>query len=386
MKDVLANHNFEISNTQTNWRFDLQFFAPEADQTEEATPKRKADARKKGQVPKSAELNSIVVLMGLFLILNFLGSWFFTELSTYIKTVLSPAEMNAELTDVSLGRIFFKHVLVFSKLFLPLGFGAMFIGLMINYIQVGPLFTIEPLKPKFSKINPINGFKRIFSPHGLVELVKASIKLIVVIYVAYSTLKDKIPVLTQSIQQPPFEAALDVWGILYQVAIKICSFLLILAIFDYAYQRWEHNKSLRMSKKEIKDEFKQQEGDPQIKSKIRQRQRQMAMRRMMQDVPKADVVITNPTHFAVAIRYDSQTMAAPVVVAKGENYIALKIKEIATANEVAIVENKPLAQALFKTVEIGESIPAKLFQAVAEVLAFVYKLRQQKGHKVKHEF
>jgi flagellar biosynthetic protein FlhB len=176
---------------------------------------------------------------------------------------------------------------------------------------------------------------------------------------------------------PPFDVAKMIWGILYQVTLKICIFLLILAIMDYIYQRWQYNKSLRMSKKEIRDEYKQTEGNPLIKNKIRQRQHQIAARRMMQDVPKADVVITNPTHLAIALRYDPATMAAPMVVAKGEGFIAEKIKEIAITNGVALVENRPLAQSLFKTVDIGEAVPDKLYQAVAEVLAFVYRLKRK---------
>jgi len=240
------------------------------------------------------------------------------------------------------------------------------------------LFTLEPLKPKFNRLNPIRGFQRLMSMQGLVELAKAALKLTVVGYVTYGTLRDNFGVLLQSLEQSPLKAATDIWRILYNVALKVCMLLLVVAVLDLYYQRYQHRKSLRMSKKEVKDEIKQQEGNPQIKGKIRQRQRQIAMRRMMQEVPKADVVITNPTHYAVALRYDARTMSAPVVVAKGEGFIAARIKEIAKEHNVAIVENKPLAQALYRTVEIGEVIPAKLFQAVAEVLAFVYRLRQNR--------
>lgn len=360
-------------------RFNLQFFAPDADKTEEATPKRKADARKKGQVVKSTELNSVAVLMTLFLVMNAVGEWLYKNLSDYLRQMLSPSQINQELTEIGLRVIMFNQGLFFGKIFLPLGLGSLVIGLIMNYVQVGPLFTLETLTPKFNRINPLSGLQRLFSPKSLVELAKSILKLIVVGYFAYSTIKGKVGVLIQTVNQSPLNAAFSIWSIIYQVALKICAFLLIMAIFDYAYQRYEHKKSLRMSKKEVKDEFKQHEGNPQIKSKIRQRQRQLATRRMMQDVPKADVVITNPTHFAVALRYDAETMAAPVVVAKGEGYIAAKIKEIAALHEVTVVENKPLAQALFKTVEIGEAIPTKLFQAVAEVLAFVYRLRQSKA-------
>ncbi|HYH04491.1 MAG TPA: flagellar biosynthesis protein FlhB, partial [Bacillota bacterium] len=327
--------------------------------------------------PKSAELNSVIVLFGLFILLNTMGGWAFSEIFSYLQNALSAQQLNQMLTDQGIAQLMMQHTLFVAKMFLPLGLGAMLFGVLINYIQVGSLFTLETLKPNFSRINPLSGFQRMFSPRSLVELVKASVKLVIVVYFAYATIKERILILNQSLLRSPLEAVLDVWGILFQVVTKICSFLLVFAFFDYFYQRWEHNKSLRMSKKEVKDEFKQTEGNPQIKGKIRQRQMQIATRRMMQEVPKADVVITNPTHYAIALRYDPGSMAAPVIVAKGEGLIAAKIKEIAAENGVALVENKPLAQTLFKTVEIGEAVPEKLFQAVAEVLAFVYRLKQR---------
>ncbi|MCL6588495.1 MAG: flagellar biosynthesis protein FlhB [Firmicutes bacterium] len=368
---------FPVRRNIYPFKLDLQFFA-DPDKTEEATPRRKAEARKKGQVAKSPELSSITVLLAVFVILNFLGGWFSFELVSYLKNNLGPGMLANELTETNLGHILMQHCVFFLRIFLPLGLGVMLIGLGVNYLQVGALFTLETLKPKFSKINPINGFKRLFSSQGLVDLVKALLKLVIVVYVAYSTIKNRIFLLLDMVKQPPWEVAKVVWSILYEVALKICIFLLALAIFDYIYQRWQFRKNLRMSKKEVRDEYKQTEGNPLIKQKIRQRQRQIAMRRMMQEVPKADVVITNPTHLAIALKYDSKTMVAPMVVAKGEGFIAERIKEIAKANGVVLVENKPLAQALYKTVDIGDVVPAKLYQAVAEVLAFVYRLRQNK--------
>lgn len=357
--------------------FDLQFFAQDPERTEEATPRRKQEARKKGQVPRSTELNSVIVLLALFVILNFLGRWFYRELIIYMEQYLSPDELNTELSDSNLGDLLIRHGVMFLRLFLPLGLGALLIGLVINLIQVGPMFTLEPLRPKFSKLNPIAGLQRLFSPHGFVELAKSIIKLTIVVYFAYTTIRQHLFLFLDMVRQTPFDVAMAVWRIIYQVALKICVFLLVLAILDYLYQRWEYRKSLRMTKREVKDEFKQTEGNPQIKNKIRQRQREIAMRRMMQEVPKADVVITNPTHLAIALKYDSSKMSAPVVVAKGEGFIAQKIKEIAAANDVVLVENRPLAQALYKTVDIGEMIPANLFQAVAEVLAYVYRLKRK---------
>jgi flagellar biosynthetic protein FlhB len=361
----------------SHFKINLQFFGQDPDKTEEATPRRKSEARKKGQVAKSNELNSVIALLGLVIILNYFGSWFYNELTIYLQNSLGPAALTKELTEANLGNVMIQHCFFFLRIFLPMGLGVAAIGVIANLLQVGPMFTLEPLKPKFSRMNPISGFQRMFSTQGLVELIKSILKLTIVIYFVYSTIKDRINLLLDTVKLPPLDVAKIIWAILYQVTLKICIFLLVLALMDYTYQRWEFNKSLRMSKKEIKDEYKQMEGNPQIKNKIRQRQRQIASRRMMQDVPKADVVITNPTHLAIALRYDSTTMAAPTLVAKGEGFIAEKIKEIAIANSIALVENRPLAQALYKIVDIGEAVPAKLYQAVAEVLAFVYRLKRK---------
>jgi flagellar biosynthetic protein FlhB len=357
-------------------RFDLQFFA-DSDKTEEATEKRKQDARKKGQVAKSMELNSVVVLFAMFLLLNVAGGWFYHEISLYLKNNLSPSFLNTELTESNLGHMLLQHLIFFFRIFLPIGLSAVVIAVGINYIQVGPLYTTETLRPKFSKLNPINGFKRLFSTQGLVDLVKSCLKLVIVLYFAYSTIKSKVFLLVGTAKLTVLQTGAMVWSIVFQVALKVCTFLLILAIMDYIYQRWQLRKNLRMTKKEVKDEFKQVEGNPLIKNKIRQRQREIAQRRMMQEVPKADVIITNPTHLAIALKYEPGRMAAPTVIAKGEGYIAQKIREIAQANGVVLVENKPLAHAIYKTVKIGEAIPEKLYQAVAEVLAFVYRLKQK---------
>lgn len=357
-------------------RFDLQFFA-DPSKTEEPTERRKQEARKKGQVAKSMELNSVVVLFALFLFLNFAGGWLYFEISTYLKNNLSPRFVISDLTESNLGHMLLQHLIFFLRIFLPIGLSAIVIAVTINYIQVGALFTTEPLRPKFSKLNPINGFKRLFSSQGLVDLVKSCLKLFIVLYFAYSTIKSRIFSLVDTAKLGAIQTGMVVWSIVFQVALKICTFLLVLAILDYIYQRWQLRKNLRMTKKEVRDEYKQTEGNPLIKNKIRQRQREIAQRRMMQEVPKADVVITNPTHLAIALKYEPGRMSAPTVTAKGEGYIAQRIKEIAQASGVVLVENKPLAQAIYKTVEIGEVIPEKLYQAVAEVLAFVYRLKQK---------
>jgi flagellar biosynthetic protein FlhB len=365
-----------IETKRVTIRFDLQFFA-DPSKTEEATERRKQEARKKGQVAKSMELNSVVVLFAMFLTLNFAGGWLYSEISTYLKSNLAPQSVITELSESNLGHMLLQHLIFFLRMFLPIGLSAVVIAVVVNYLQVGPLFTTETLRPKFSKLNPINGFKRMFSTQGLVDLVKSCLKLIIVLYFAYSTIKSRIFMLVDTPKMDILQTAIFVWTVVFQVALKVCAFLLVLAILDYMYQRWQLRVNLRMTKKEVRDEYKQMEGNPLIKGKIRQRQREIAQRRMMQEVPKADVVITNPTHLAIALKYEPGRMSAPTVIAKGEGYIAQKIKEIAQNNGVVLVENKPLAQAIYKTVDIGEAIPEKLYQAVAEVLAFVYRLKKK---------
>jgi flagellar biosynthetic protein FlhB len=252
---------------------------------------------------------------------------------------------------------------------------ALLAALIVNYAQVGILFTMETLKIKGDRINPLSGFKRIFSLRSAVELVKSIIKILIVGWVAYSYLKSKTDDVLKLIDTDLMDVLFFIGDAAFTVALRICMAMIILGFADYLYQRFDYEKSLKMTKQEVKEEYKQMEGNPEIKSKIKQKQRQISLKRMMQDIPKADVVITNPTHFAVALKYDAEKAAAPIVVAKGQDYIALRIKQIAAENRVQIVENKPLARTLYSTVDIGQAIPPDLYQAVAEILAFVYNLK-----------
>lgn len=321
----------------------------------------------------------ILTLLSAFLIIQALGGYLLHMWVDYMHKALSPGMLNMKVGEGEGVGLFQWNVTFYLQFFLPLGVGCAIIAVLINFIQAGAVFSMDPLRPKWDRINPLQGFKRLFSPRSIVELAKSLIKLGIVGYILWGSLQNEIlPWTEKSGHMPALAIAGGFWNILNGIIIRIISFLLVLAILDYIYQRWEYAKSLRMSKKEIRDEFKQMEGDPLIKNKIRQRQRQMAMRRMMQDVPKADVIITNPTHYAIALQYDASTMSAPKVLAKGEGFIAAKIREVAEENNVPIVENPPLARALFKAAEIGDSIPADLYQAVAEVLAFVYRLRRSR--------
>lgn len=359
-------------------RINLQLFAND-EKTEKPTPKRRRDARKKGQVFQSREITNAVMLISLFSGLKVFGGNIYYEVSNFARRILTEyPKIEGLYTVKSLSMLFFEAVGVLLKASAPLFAIAVVTGLVSGFAQVGFLFTTETLGFKFSRINPASGIKRLFSLRALTELLKSLIKISIIGYVAYSYLRSEEENIINTINTDVMSSAMYIGATSINMAVRICIALLILGALDYLYQWWEYEKSLRMTKQEIKEEYKMTEGNPQIKSKIRQKQRQISMRRMLQDVPKADVIITNPTHLAVAIKYDAEVSDAPVVLAKGQDYMALRIKEKAREHDVQIVENKPLARALYESVEIGEAIPPQLYQAVAEVLAFVYSLKQPK--------
>ncbi len=354
------------------YQLNLQQFAGE--KTEEATPKRRQDARKKGQVAKSQELPAALILMSSFLVFYWFSDYFYG----HIKQLFVGCFQEFFLMDATMSNLntIFMQVLYHSAILIAPILGTTFvIGILANYMQIGFLFTGEPLIPSFGKLNPLNGLKKMFSLRSLVELMKSLIKLIVVGYVAFSSVWNEKLNLLQLAQLPVAGMLGYVANLTFWIVFKIAALLLILAFFDFIYQRYELNKELKMSKDDIKQEYKNAEGDPQVKAKIREIQRRIAMRRMMQEVPKADVIITNPTHYAVALKYDAG-MSAPIVLAKGVDFVALKIREVAAQHGIMLMENKPLARAIYNQVEIGDSIPPELFQAVAEVLAYVIKLKR----------
>ncbi len=358
--------------------FNLQFFADE-EKTEEATPRKRQRARQRGQVPRSSELSTVVTLLAGFMALRAGGSYLLQKMFLCFQSGFSSDRLNTYLDEANLAQLFNSTLHTVLGAFIPVGLSILTVGVLVNFLQTGGLFTLEPLKMKFDRLNPIAGLKRMFSPQKLVDLFKALFKIIGVFIIIWNTFKSRVfPIAETNVYYPPLELAGMIWQLMFTIVLRIILLLLALAVFDFYYQRYQHRKSLRMTKKEVKDEFKQTEGDPMIRNRIRQKQRQLAMRRMMQEVPKADVVITNPTRLAIAIKYEADKMTAPQVLAKGQGYIAAKIREIATEHQIPLVENKPLARTLYQTVEIGELIPPNLYQAVAEVLAFVYKLRQRR--------
>lgn len=347
------------------------------ERTEEATSRRRDDAREKGQVARSQEIVSVGILVACLIYFYFGAAGLLKDIMELMTSGFRTAGQ-VNLTQEGVYRIVVDYIIKASFILFPLMLTVVVAALLGNVLQIGFMFSAESVTPKLSKVDPVKGFTRLFSIRSIVELIKNIFKICIISMVAYFVIKGEldnmIPLLEQS-----------VWGIMtyfgricFKIILATTIILVILAILDYIYQRWEHEKSLRMTKQEIKDEYKNTEGDPLIKSRIRRLQRENAQKRMMAQVPKADVVITNPTHLAVAIQYDHENMMAPKVVAKGANLIAEKIKEIARENDVPIVEDKPLAQVLYKMVDIDHLIPEDLYRAVAEVLAFVYDQRKIK--------
>ena len=364
--------------------YNLQFFAPDGEggeKTEEPTSKKLSDARKEGKVAKSKEIVNGVSLLGFFLALRiFLGfaGVRIEEIFRWIYTIFPDiVNMKGGLTMQAFMGIFrtlIGKTLIILMPFLVIGFAADFVT---NLVQVGWKPTLKPLEPKLSKFNPISGFKRIFSKQSIVNLIFAIAKITLVFFIAYTSIKDQAKTLFL-LYDISLKASLSlIFQIIVDTGIKISVVYIFLGFADYAYQRWKFKDDMKMTKQEVKDEYKNTEGDPQIKGKQRQRMMESSQRRMMKNVPQAGVVITNPTHIAVAILYDNTKDEAPRVVAKGEDYLAKKIKDLAKDSNVPIVENKPLARALYATVEIDEVIPPELYQAVAEILAVVYTNRNQ---------
>ena len=363
--------------------FNLQFFAKDGEggeKTEPATQKKLDDARKEGKVAKSKELAAGVGLLAFFFAIkvftSFVGSKF-SEVFRWIYSIIPDVvEMNRSGLSVETSSTIIKLVLIKMLIilapFLIVGF---VVAIIINIIQVGWKVSTKPLEPKLSKFNPINGFQRMFSKDSLVNLGMSLIKLLLIFYVAYKNIKDQANNLFILYEISLNQALTMIFDIIIDTAIKISIIYCVLGLVDYFYQRWKFSDEMKMTKQEVKDEYKQAEGDPKVKAQQKQRMMQASQRRMMNSVPEADVVITNPTHLAVAIKYDNTQDEAPRVLAKGADYVANKIKEKARESEVPIVENKPLARTLYATVEIGETIPPELYQSVAEVLAVIYANR-----------
>lgn len=354
--------------------FNLQLFADE--KTEKATPKKRRDVREKGNIPQSRELNSALVLIGCFATLYICAAFITDTLRDNAIHLLSMKAEDGLFSSDGMHNLITFSAAGYLKALAPVAGTALCLGLLTSYLQVGFVFTTKPLEPKLSRLNPAEGFKRIFSRRSLAQFVKSLLKISIVGYLTYRFLISRYPELPRMLDMGLEELVKTIGVTVVQSGIYAGAVLLALALLDYYYQRYEYEKSIMMTKHEVKEEYKLMEGSPQIKSKVRERQRQMSMRRMMTEVPRADVVITNPTHFAVALKYEPDRAKAPYVVAKGRDLIALRIKEIAKESGVQTVENPTLARGLYEATEIGDMIPPDLYQAVAEVLALVYSINK----------
>lgn len=361
--------------------YNLQWFAADGEggeKTEPATDKKLRDARDEGKVAKSKELTAAFDLIVLFLVLKVFMSFvgekllgFFSYIYNRMPDFLN--ETQKDMSSVTVRNFMNDIILQFLLTCLPFFIFGVVVTILVSIVQVGWKVTTKPMAPKLDKFNPINGFKRIFSNDAIFELIKSVLKIGVILYMAYSSIKSHQNDIFILYELPLKRAVALVGDIIINTGLKISIVYLIVGIVDYIYNKHKFNEDMKMTKQEVKDEFKNTEGDPAIKGQQRKRMQEASQRRMMQDVPKADVVITNPTHFAVAIKYDADTNQAPVVTAKGQDYVAMKIKEIARDNNIRIVENKPLARMLFHNVELGAEIPPELYQSVAEILAMIYK-------------
>jgi flagellar biosynthesis protein FlhB len=351
-----------------------------SDKTEKPTARRLSQARGDGQVAKSTDLTGAFVLGGFCMIINLYGPYISGLILGMMQQLLSlPYHGPMRTSDVLalLSNVAQTVFLIVSPFVGTLAFA----GLLGNFVQVRALFTLKPLEPKLSKLNPLSGMQRLFSIRSLVELGKGCLKIAIVGFIAYGQVKGQLDNILASTYSSPMEFAQQLMGMIYTLSFSCFLAYLALGLGDWRYQAFEFEKRLRMSKQDVKDEHKNIEGDGKIKAQVRQFGKAMIMKSQLAKVPTADVIITNPTHFAVAIRYDPDIAPAPHVVAKGVDHFALKIREVAKENNIMTVENRPLARSLYDSVEYGQMIPPDLFVAVAEVLAYVY--RKQGGRKIK---
>ena len=346
------------------------------EKTEPATPKKRRKAREEGQVAQSQEIGTAFLLIAAFLALRFFAPMMLTRITSILHVNFTSLNLAGNFRDPQFAtwyiwQTFGQVILVI----LPIALVVVSVGLFVNLLQVGWKPTTKPLRPKFSKLSPKKGLKKIFGMQVLMELFKSLLKFAVILTVVFFVLVDQVDMLQMLLYMNLLSAVGIIADLFLTVGLTVGILYLFIAAADYAFNRRKHEKELRMSKQELKDEHKQMEGDPMIKSRIRQKMREVSMRRMMQEVPHADVVITNPTHYACALKYDQGRGGAPILVAKGKDLMALRIKDVAQENFVVLVEDKPLARTLYSVVDVGDEVPPELWQAVAEVLAYVYRLK-----------
>lgn len=352
----------------------------ETNKTEKATPKKKLDERKKGNAFQSRDVISVMILIVGFVLISKLGSFIMIQIKEFYLWDLDQMSGLYDLSIASCLRIFIAAAIVFFITTIPIVVVLALTGIVMTGAQTGFLVSGELIRFKFSRISLIEGFKRMLSLRSVVQLVKSLIKVVVILWVIYTSVKD-LMVVTPDMLNTSLDSNLTfMMDRIMSIVYKICLIFVAVAVLDFAYQKYDYEQKLMMTKQEVKDEYKQTEGDPFIKGKIREKQRKMSMNRMIQQVPKADVIVRNPTHYAVALKYDIEKDQAPIVLAKGQDYMAKRIIDAAEKHKILITENKPLARSLYEAVEVNSYIPAELYQAVAELMAWVYSTRE-KGKK-----
>lgn len=344
------------------------------ERTESATPKRRAQAREEGQVVQSREVVSATLFVGNLAFLGAAGMSLSVTMLQLTRSLLGRLDTVA-LTPLSISGLFTEVLGQIALMLAPLFLIVFVLALASNLLQSGIVFSTKALTPKWSRLNPLEGAKRLFSLQALNELFKSLVKIGIVGYIAYSTMAAVMPQVFPLTQQSVYEIVSFFGQIAFRIGLRTSYALIVLAVLDYGFQRWQYEKQLRMTTEEIKQEHKESDGDPQIKARVRSIMRETARKRMMEAVPKADVVVTNPTHLAIAISYRRADMHAPKVVAKGAGYVAERIKAIAQEHKIPIVENRPVARSLYRTVDLGAPIPETLYKAVAEILAYVYRIK-----------
>ena len=344
------------------------------EKTEQATTQRREEFRNTGQVAQSREIGTILILMGVAVVCYFLSREFLIEVADIFSSAFTDQLVQAARSgDIMPAlKISFQHMLVIVA---PVFGVTLLLGVGATVAQVGFITAWENLTPDLNRLNPVNGLQKIFNLRGLVEGAKSIVKILIVSTIVFLIIKKEMVFTPQLVQLSTGQIFTYIGHVLFKLVSGVCALMAVLAVLDYAYQRWDLERRMKMTKQEVKEEFKQREGDPLIKSRIKRIQRELSQKRMMEKIPKADVIVTNPTHIAVALQYDRVNMAAPVMIAKGADFIAEKIKEIARLHNIPIVENKPLARTLFKTLKINQPIPKNLYNAVAEILAYVYRIK-----------
>lgn len=351
------------------------------EKTEKATPKKLRDARKEGDIFQSKEVAIAFTTVVTFTVLKIYMTTIYSQISNLFNDTMASIIAYPNLTSSEVGEVVVNAFFTLAVCVLPILLIGMVVGIISYGAQTRFLFTSKKLAPKFSKMNPLNGIKNIFSFRSLFELLKSILKLVVIVAVIYTQFVDLVDQSLQMMSYDLLQAIAIIFDSIYDLALMLSLAFVIIAVADYFYQRFDYNKRMKMTKKEVKEEFKQTEGDPQIKSRIRQQQRKMSQARMMQRIPEADVIVRNPTHFAIALKYDPKNSRAPIVLAKGQDFVAARILEEAEKFDIPTVENKPLARALYKDIEIDREITPAYYTAVAEVLAWVHSLGKLKALK-----